>query len=172
MAPTRILAPNISVGVGSQPTRLVYALLSLASHGVFQVTNLHGALARRDDGFDPHQTKSVVFAVLIPVLVLLSGLFAGLTLGYMSLDQTQLNVLSISGTPYVVLTPTASQLTRVFAVNNASTRSRSCPSERMVISCSLPSFWPTWSSTSLSQSSQTLSWVAGPKVWRSARCLL
>ncbi|KAF7302825.1 CNNM transmembrane domain-containing protein [Mycena kentingensis (nom. inval.)] len=38
-------------------------------------------------------------AVLIPVLVLSSGLFAGLTLGYMSLDETQLNVLSISGTP-------------------------------------------------------------------------
>ncbi|KAJ3725412.1 hypothetical protein C8R42DRAFT_718932 [Lentinula raphanica] len=28
-----------------------------------------------------------------------SGLFAALTLGYMSLDQTQLNVLSLSGTP-------------------------------------------------------------------------
>jgi hypothetical protein len=38
--------------------------------------------------------------VLIPILVLLSGLFAGLTLGYMSLDETQLNVLSISGTAY------------------------------------------------------------------------
>ncbi|KAF9017517.1 DUF21-domain-containing protein [Hymenopellis radicata] len=100
MAPTRrILAPNISVGVGSQPTRLVYGLLSLASHGVFQLTKSHG-LARRDaDSFDPHRPRDVVFAVLIPVLVLLSGLFAGLTLGYMSLDQTQLNVLSISGTP-------------------------------------------------------------------------
>lgn len=31
----------------------------------------------------------------------MSGLFAGLTLGYMSLDETQLNVLSISGTPLV-----------------------------------------------------------------------
>jgi metal transporter CNNM len=44
-------------------------------------------------------TEFVVFACLIPVLVLLSGLFAGLTLGYMSLDETQLNVLSVSGTP-------------------------------------------------------------------------
>lgn len=44
-------------------------------------------------------TKFIVFVVLIPVLVLLSGLFAGLTLGYMSLDETQLNVLSVSGTP-------------------------------------------------------------------------
>jgi metal transporter CNNM len=47
----------------------------------------------------PHQ-EAVAFAVLIPILVILSGLFAGLTLGYMSLDETQLNVLSISGTPY------------------------------------------------------------------------
>ncbi|KAF8168916.1 hypothetical protein BJ912DRAFT_1034723 [Pholiota molesta] len=42
---------------------------------------------------------SIVLVILIPVLVLSSGLFAGLTLGYMSLDETQLNVLSISGTP-------------------------------------------------------------------------
>ncbi len=58
-------------------------------------------LLRRDDddGFDSHKIKDVIFAALIPILVLLSGLFAGLTLGYMSLDQTQLNVLSISGTP-------------------------------------------------------------------------
>ncbi|KAL5522114.1 hypothetical protein ACEPAF_1971 [Sanghuangporus sanghuang] len=41
----------------------------------------------------------IAFACLIPVLVVLSGIFAGLTLGYMSLDETQLNVLSISGTP-------------------------------------------------------------------------
>ncbi|KAG6373622.1 hypothetical protein JVT61DRAFT_6283 [Boletus reticuloceps] len=48
---------------------------------------------------DPHSPEFIVFACLIPVLVLLSGVFAGLTLGYMSLDETQLNVLSISGTP-------------------------------------------------------------------------
>ena len=45
------------------------------------------------------QIRNIIFPILIPVLVLLSGLFAGLTLGYMSLDETQLNVLSISGTP-------------------------------------------------------------------------
>jgi metal transporter CNNM len=45
------------------------------------------------------ETNKVIFGCLIPVLVLLSGLFAGLTLGYMSLDETQLNVLSMSGTP-------------------------------------------------------------------------
>jgi hypothetical protein len=49
-----------------------------------------------------HNGQFIVFATLIPVLVLLSGLFAGLTLGYMSLDETQLNVLSISGTLYVI----------------------------------------------------------------------
>ena len=48
---------------------------------------------------DKHDASFVVFACLIPFLVLLSGVFAGLTLGYMSLDETQLNVLSISGTP-------------------------------------------------------------------------
>ena len=45
------------------------------------------------------QTQRIIFGCLIPVLVILSGVFAGLTLGYMSLDETQLNVLSISGTP-------------------------------------------------------------------------
>ncbi|GBE85783.1 hypothetical protein SCP_0803050 [Sparassis crispa] len=57
-----------------------------------------GALARRSD-LDRHSPEFIVFACLIPILVLLSGLFAGLTLGYMSLDETQLHVLSISGTP-------------------------------------------------------------------------
>ena len=54
-------------------------------------------LLKREDR--PHNVKFIVFACLIPVLVLLSGVFAGLTLGYMSLDVTQLSVLSISGTP-------------------------------------------------------------------------
>ncbi|TFK24444.1 DUF21-domain-containing protein [Coprinopsis marcescibilis] len=53
----------------------------------------------RSPEIDKHNPRFIVFATLIPVLVLLSGLFAGLTLGYMSLDETQLNVLSISGTP-------------------------------------------------------------------------
>jgi len=44
-------------------------------------------------------TEYIVFACLMPILVLLSGLFSGLTLGYLSLDETQLNVLSISGSP-------------------------------------------------------------------------
>ena len=52
--------------------------------------------AKRDE---LSKTEKIVFGCLIPVLVILSGVFAGLTLGYMSLDETQLNVLSISGTP-------------------------------------------------------------------------
>lgn len=91
-------------------SRLLYLLLSVASQHVPRL--LHRAAPSQPDGldlvsfakrekFDPHDTKSIVFVVLIPILVLSSGLFAGLTLGYMSLDETQLNVLSISGTPYV-----------------------------------------------------------------------
>lgn len=44
-------------------------------------------------------TTHAVEAAMIPVLILLSGLFAGLTLAYFSIDPTQLQVLSISGTP-------------------------------------------------------------------------
>ena len=57
----------------------------------------HSALSKR--GEDIPRGEWIAFAVLIPVLVILSGVFAGLTLGYMSLDETQLNVLSVSGTP-------------------------------------------------------------------------
>ncbi|KAI9510981.1 hypothetical protein F5148DRAFT_1281343 [Russula earlei] len=46
-----------------------------------------------------HDSGFIVGLVLMPILVILSGIFAGLTLGYMSLDETQLHVLSISGTP-------------------------------------------------------------------------
>lgn len=53
--------------------------------------------AKRD--VEKGSAEYIVFAILIPVLVILSGIFAGLTLGYMSLDETQLHVLSISGTP-------------------------------------------------------------------------
>ncbi|KAL5480374.1 hypothetical protein ACEPAI_1644 [Sanghuangporus weigelae] len=65
------------------------------SYGVVG-TNLH-TFARRE--IEHGSGEFIAFACLIPVLVVLSGIFAGLTLGYMSLDETQLNVLSISGTP-------------------------------------------------------------------------
>lgn len=42
--------------------------------------------------------ERAAFGVLIPILVILSGIFAGLTLGYMSLDETQLLVLMKQGT--------------------------------------------------------------------------
>ncbi|KAJ9479113.1 putative Protein MAM3 (putative) [Pseudozyma hubeiensis] len=45
------------------------------------------------------EAQKAVYGILIPILVVLSGLFAGLTLGYMSLDETQLQVLALQGTP-------------------------------------------------------------------------
>jgi len=96
--------------------RLLYTLLSLATKHVsrlFQPARDH-VLAKRDSSFNPHQPKYIVFAVLIPVFVCLSGVFAGLTLGYMSLDETQLNVLSISGTPCVSFLPSLPSPTHPF----------------------------------------------------------
>ncbi|KAJ6606809.1 hypothetical protein B0H10DRAFT_2074456 [Mycena sp. CBHHK59/15] len=80
-------------------SRLVYSLFSLTSQYVPRLLRLHVPNPPPREEFNPHSTTSIVFAVLIPILVLSSGVFAGLTLGYMSLDETQLNVLSISGTP-------------------------------------------------------------------------
>ncbi|KAJ7842260.1 hypothetical protein B0H14DRAFT_2781425 [Mycena olivaceomarginata] len=89
-------------------SRLLYSLFSLVSQYVPRLLRLSTSGVATSDGgtvlskrekFDPHSTTSIVFAVLIPILVLSSGVFAGLTLGYMSLDETQLNVLSMSGTP-------------------------------------------------------------------------
>ncbi|KAF8556699.1 DUF21-domain-containing protein [Imleria badia] len=103
MVPTPLHSPRSS--------RLIITLLSLLSQHVPHISRnltLSGATdndstvlhtyAKRATS-DPGGTEFIVFACLIPVLVLLSGVFAGLTLGYMSLDETQLNVLSISGTP-------------------------------------------------------------------------
>ncbi|KAF8804197.1 DUF21-domain-containing protein [Phlegmacium glaucopus] len=93
----------------SHLSHLVYLLLQLVTQHVPRYLRLNGvvtdssdtspALIRRANKFNPHNPMSIASVVLIPILVLLSGLFAGLTLGYMSLDETQLNVLSISGTP-------------------------------------------------------------------------
>ena len=84
--------------------RLTYSLFTLATHGLSKLTGLSRqnasltmhTYAKRED---IPRAEFITFAVLIPVLVLLSGLFAGLTLGYMRLDETQLHVLSIRGTP-------------------------------------------------------------------------
>ncbi|KAH9817697.1 hypothetical protein DFH28DRAFT_962728 [Melampsora americana] len=48
--------------------------------------------------YPQHAISFDIQALFIPILVCLSGIFAGLTLGYMSLDSTQLCVLAKSGT--------------------------------------------------------------------------
>ena len=94
----------LNYGANRYP-RLTYSLLTLPTHGVGKLTGLfNGDVAPRTHSFakresDMPRGEFIAFAVLIPVLVLLSGLFAGLTLGYMSLDETQLHVLAVSGTP-------------------------------------------------------------------------
>ncbi|KAH9940457.1 uncharacterized protein BXZ73DRAFT_42641 [Epithele typhae] len=89
--------------------RLTYSLYALAAHGLRKLTGStstpnggrdgYHSFAKRIEVGGLSSVESAVFITLIPVLVLLSGLFAGLTLGYMSLDETQLHVLAISGTP-------------------------------------------------------------------------
>ncbi|KZP15454.1 DUF21-domain-containing protein [Athelia psychrophila] len=102
MAP---LSPN------PHSSRLLLLLYTIAKHYVVPLftgtpqeelsltMSGHRILGKRAEAEAPHDGKFIAFAILIPVLVLLSGVFAGLTLGYMSLDETQLNVLSMSGTP-------------------------------------------------------------------------
>ncbi|KAG6841651.1 hypothetical protein C0991_008636 [Blastosporella zonata] len=97
-------APLSARNAHPHTTKLLYTLLSLGSQHVSRFirgadTQIVRVLTKRaKDSFDPHNLRDRVFAALIPILVLLSGVFAGLTLGYMSLDETQLSVLSISGT--------------------------------------------------------------------------
>ena len=91
--PTRLLSTLATVIVQYAP-KLFRTLIgnSAATDHSSHVSTFHKRA-------EAHGGKKIAFAILIPVLVLLSGLFAGLTLGYMSLDETQLHVLSISGTP-------------------------------------------------------------------------
>jgi metal transporter CNNM len=96
MVPAPRLAPNAY----PHSSRLLYTLLSVGTQHVPGVFRRSGSSSSHECGA-PFSSKCIAFATLIPVLVLLSGVFAGLTLGYMSMDETQLNVLSISGTPYV-----------------------------------------------------------------------
>ncbi|KAG0147737.1 hypothetical protein CROQUDRAFT_76239 [Cronartium quercuum f. sp. fusiforme G11] len=82
-------------------------LTTRAHHPTVIGPSYNGALERRQasnisapaSAHRLHGTGFDIQAALIPVLVLLSGMFAGLTLGYMSLDSTQLCVLARSGTP-------------------------------------------------------------------------
>ncbi|TFY55773.1 hypothetical protein EVG20_g9197, partial [Dentipellis fragilis] len=95
-----MVPPPLRSSISSSRPLLLSLAASLSHHvpsfSRVSASGVH-ALAKRDS--EKHDTKFIVFALLIPVLVLLSGVFAGLTLGYMSLDETQLQVLSISGTP-------------------------------------------------------------------------
>ncbi|KAG6899096.1 hypothetical protein C0993_000940, partial [Termitomyces sp. T159_Od127] len=109
MVPAPLSIRNASTHLGTRPatTKLLYAVLSLGTHllrGAHHDRGSSNVLSKRAD--EPHGgTHNKALAALIPVLVLLSGLFAGLTLGYMSLDETQLSVLSISGTPFAEIIP-------------------------------------------------------------------
>ncbi|OSD00294.1 DUF21-domain-containing protein [Trametes coccinea BRFM310] len=85
--------------IRASSSRLLLTLASAVSQHVPLRSTQPATLARRDIHDPQHRGEFILFICLIPILVILSGLFAGLTLGYMSLDETQLNVLSISGTP-------------------------------------------------------------------------
>ena len=76
-------------------SELIPSSSSIATNTTHAITH---ELLKRDDSVK-HDGEFIAFACLIPVLVILSGVFAGLTLGYMSLDETQLKVLSLSGSP-------------------------------------------------------------------------
>ncbi|KAL7425285.1 hypothetical protein Q5752_000973 [Cryptotrichosporon argae] len=67
--------------------------LGALSYGARSTAGGGDGLAKRLSGTEK------VEAAMIPVLVILSGIFAGLTLGYFSVDPTQLQVLAMSGTP-------------------------------------------------------------------------
>ncbi|KAI0071782.1 DUF21-domain-containing protein [Panus rudis PR-1116 ss-1] len=100
MVPTPIRSSN------ARNLRILYPIANIAANfgpkvvtRVFNHDETHQSSALHKRAAEVQGGELIAFAILIPVLVLLSGLFAGLTLGYMSLDETQLHVLSISGTP-------------------------------------------------------------------------
>ncbi|KAG5725139.1 Protein MAM3 [Termitomyces sp. T112] len=107
MVPTPLNARTLtrpSTSLSASTAKLLYALFSLGaqlhgrnSGGTASIFSKRATTAGCEPEPPHHHNKAL--AALIPVLVLLSGLFAGLTLGYMSLDETQLSVLCISGTP-------------------------------------------------------------------------
>ncbi|THH14931.1 hypothetical protein EW146_g5473 [Bondarzewia mesenterica] len=88
---------SLLLSLAASVSQHVPNLSTIHSLSGFGPSSMH-TVAKREES-QPHDAKFIAFATLMPVLVILSGLFAGLTLGYMSLDETQLQVLSISGTP-------------------------------------------------------------------------
>lgn len=130
----------------SRSPRLLVTSFSLLSQYVPSITRKLLGYTSDDDSPSPLHAYAkraaastrgpefIVFACLIPVLVLLSGVFAGLTLGYMSLDETQLNVLSMSGSPFVrFICLHIAILIVSFTVNKSVMLRRSCLSGKMAI---------------------------------------
>lgn len=99
----------ISKHANAALSRRIAAFLSVAlQHGsrLFnRSTTPSNKLEKRVGEYDMSPPTNILLWLLMLALVLTSGIFAGLTLGYMGLDETQLNVLSVSGTPYVTPTP-------------------------------------------------------------------
>ena len=91
------LISSISI---SSPSFFLSLAATISQHVPLPDLSNTQQLAKRSD--TKHDGGFIAGIVLMPILVVLSGIFAGLTLGYMSLDETQLHVLSISGTPLVV----------------------------------------------------------------------
>ncbi|PKI84894.1 hypothetical protein MVES1_001346 [Malassezia vespertilionis] len=82
------------LGVLDQPMHsTVYANQSMLAPRAEQASK---SCNSDEDGLS--STQKGVYGALIPILVIASGIFAGLTLGYMSLDETQLQVLMAQGT--------------------------------------------------------------------------
>ena len=86
----------------SSPSFFLSLVATISQHvpNLPDLSNTHLQIAKRSH--IKHDAGFIAGIILMPILVVLSGIFAGLTLGYMSLDETQLHVLSISGTPFVV----------------------------------------------------------------------
>ncbi|SRR5258708_10924820 len=95
--------PLISPTSIPSPSFFLFLAATISQHvpNLPDLFNTHQLrLTKRDN--TKHDGTFIAGIILMPILVVFSGIFAGLTLGYMSLDETQLHVLSISGTPSVV----------------------------------------------------------------------
>lgn len=99
MLPSRLLKSYASSVLADYLPAVHDALSRSARHASTYVKD--GVVMHDFSKRDQSHGERIAFGILIPVLVILSGVFAGLTLGYMSLDETQLNVLSTSGSLFV-----------------------------------------------------------------------
>jgi metal transporter CNNM len=103
LAVTQIWLLGLISSISISSPSFFLSLVATISHHVPNLPDLSNAhqLVKRSD--TKHDGGFVAGIILIPILVVLSGIFAGLTLGHMSLDETELHVLSISGTFVVYL---------------------------------------------------------------------